>query len=194
MTRRRLWLLTTACCGALAMPTVLQLIALAAPRGAAPAHGASWLQNAWAQTRHIGGIVLDGVGRGAEAVGARVETVQHWLTADVLSHWRSAMPITLGCTAAALVCGLVALMIINVRGGRRDRSASAAQSTLATVMRLARQGTAVSAIASRTGLAQDAVRQLLRPRASGQQEPFAELLGTSLDHPIPSTVGSRRTR
>jgi len=189
MTRRRLWLLTTACCAALALPTVVRLVALIAPVNA-------WQASTLATVRRLApqaATVLRSAAGATQAslalAGARAHTlVEQWLTPEAILHWRAGVPMAIEVAALVLAIGGLAIVFID---RRRDRRRAA---TPRRVRRLGRRGSPTSAIARRTGLAQDAVRQLLRPSPAPELGRFADLLAASLDPALPPPAGSRRDR
>jgi hypothetical protein len=208
MTRRRLWVATTACCALLALPTIVRLIALVIPAGVSS--GA-----ALDTTRRVRASVLEGVhaiatrtthavttafGMGSPASvprapttvatptnGAAVQTTSlSQITTDLVSSWHARGRTGLGLLALTLA--LMALAVLVADRVRQRRRAAAPQ----RARRLAERGEAAGVIARRTGLAQDAIRQLLHPQLEGDRAPFADLLAASLD-PTPRT-GSRSDR
>jgi len=188
MTRRRLWLLTTVTCAALSLPTVIRLVGVVGPVGAwqdwlrrrpsdscpKPRPGASCRQRRPGRRRP---------GRSAHSVaGATV------LTPEAIGHWRSAVPTAIEVFALVLAVGGLAIVLIDRRRDRRRAT------TPARVRRLGRRGKVPSVIARRTGLAQDAVRQLLRPQPAPELGQFADVLAASLDPAFSPPVGFRRDR
>jgi hypothetical protein len=212
MTRRRLWLLTTACCALLALPTILRLLALITPSGA------SWAATTTASaTRRVGASLAEGlhsittrarsgeacvacsarhapataVGAGTGAPADRAPAIVtptlpprvlanqrlglHHITSDLVDRLHASAHTVL--ELAMLVLAFMALAVLVADRFRQRRRAAAPQ----RARRLAERGAGVGVIARRTGLAQDAVRQLIHPRRENDRAAFADLLATSLD-------------
>jgi hypothetical protein len=126
---------------------------------------------------------------GVALAGPRIQSLaQQWLTPEAIGHWRSAVPTAIEVFALVLAVGGLAIVLIDRRRDRRRAT------TPARVRRLARRGKVPSVIARRTGLAQDAVRQLLRPQPAPELGQFADVLAASLDPAFSPPVGFRRDR
>lgn len=187
MTRRKLWALTTICCALLALPTLVRLVALVAPVdrwwGAAGAAIRQMEPRTVVIMRSIptaGWQVAEAIGRAARRVS------EQDVRSSLEAHWRGD---ALGAGAiAAVAVGLSAMTVMLVDRRRRQRRLALPQ----RVRRLAARGTEALAIARRTGLPQDAVRQLVQPRPEGDGAAFADLLATSL-HPTPAPLAGFRS-
>jgi hypothetical protein len=212
MTRRRLWVATTACCALLALPTIARLIALVIPAGV------SW-GTALDTTRRVSASALEGVhaittrtthavttafGRGSPPSvpralatvaprtptnGAAVLTTSpSQIATDLVNGWRGGGRTGLGLVALTLA--LMALAVLVADRVRLRRRAAAPQ----RARRLAQRGDGVGVIARRTGLPQDAIRQLLHPPLESGREAFAGLLAASLDpkEGLPGVFAARR--
>ncbi len=199
MTRRRLWVATTVCCALLALPTILRLVALVIPAGV------SW-GTALDTTRRVSASALEGVhaiatrtthavttafGMGSPPSMPRaVATVApptptnsaalptpslSQITTDLVNGRHARARTGLGLVA--LMLALMALAVLVADRVRQRRRASAPQ----RARRLAQRGEGVGVIARRTGLPQDAIRQLLHPQLESDRQAFADLLAASLD-------------
>lgn len=199
MTRRRLWIATTACCALLALPTIVRLIALVIPAGV------SW-GTALDTTRRVSASALEGVhaiatrtthavttafgmggppsvpralatvARPTPTNGAAVQTTSlSRITTDLVNGWRASGRTGLGLVA--LMLALMALAVLVADRIRQRRRAAAPQ----RARHLAQRGEGVGVIARRTGLPQDAIRQLIHPQLESDREAFADLLAASLD-------------
>jgi hypothetical protein len=188
MTRRRLWLVTTISCAVLALPTVVRLIGLVAPLDAWRATMTTTLTRLGSGAASASRDAIE-VGRrwiSAAAVGIH-GALQHSLTPGAVAQWRAVLPMVLAVALGLAVVVLAAGLIIR----RRSRSGA---SVPRRVRGLARRGTSIHSIAARTGLAQDAVRQMLRPQQAISNAGFGDLLAASLDPALPSPAGPRRDR
>lgn len=199
MTRRRLWVATTICCALLALPTIVRLIGLVMPAGV------SWATTL-VTTRRVSASLLDemqaiamrtthavtttfGMGgrpsapRAAAAVApptpASSRAVQtaglSHTTSDLVNSWHANARTAL--VLVTLMLALMALAVLVADRFRRRRRAARPQ----RARRLAECGESVGVIARRTGLPQDAVRQLLHPQLESDGAAFADLLASSLD-------------
>ena len=174
MNRRRLWITTTVCCVVLALPTISRLTS-----GLASLE----LWRRWLATAtHRLGPFAAGVTQSAttwvhalarNSIAGGRELVSRWLVPALAGSLRAGWPIALLCGVAVLVAGAVVVLLL---GRRADREPAASR----RIRRLARQGSTVGGIARRTGLAQDAVRQILRPASAPVPSAFADLLTVPL--------------
>jgi hypothetical protein len=216
----RVWALTTVCCAVLALPTIARLVALALPAGASwpgvlgaghrvGASVSTLLQSIATWSNHT---LTTAFGSGSAPATARAHaTVARTEAADAgserlvglphivpdLTHgWRSGMS-----KAIELVALVAALMVVATLVADRLRQHWRAAAPH-RARRLAERGAGVGVIARRTGLPQDAVRQLIHPQlevGAGFSPPadraaFADLLTASLDPTLAPSTGSRSDR
>jgi hypothetical protein len=187
MTRRRLWLITTLCCATLALPTVARLVTIVVPTAVWSAWTRVAAHGIGSQTAALIHALISVTGRAAAIAAVDLRAMTRGLTSDV-TQWRPTLPTVAVIGAVVLVSVGLAIFLI---GLRHDRPRAAMPRR---VRRLGRRGKPVSAIARQTGLAQDAVRQLLRPQPVPGQSAFADLLATSLDPTLVPTAGPRSNR
>lgn len=209
MTRRRLWVATTVCCGLLALPTLGHLTALLTSRvswSAALAGARSGATSGIEQLQAIATWSRQTVTSAFSTTSAH--PVQHAqlmpaptaapngaaaspagasrVVSRLVDRWHTSADTAL--VLAALILALMALAVLVTDRVRQRRRSGAPQ----RARRLAERGAAVGMIARRTGLPQDAVRQLLHPHVESDRAAFADLLAASID-PTPS-IGSRSDR
>lgn len=153
MTRRKLWSLTVLVCLLLTLPSLPML-----PKG--------W----WDQGRALaivwGRVLGVRAQQLAQPAQHRAQQLAQAGVAAIAATWRVSLPIAVG---VALV-GLTVMLLIRERRNRARQ-----------VRRLARQGRPVAAIARRTRLAQDVVRDLLGSDAetTATDQDFGDLLRAS---------------
>jgi hypothetical protein len=188
MTRRRLWLITTLCCATLALPTVARLVTIVVPTAVWSAWTRVAAHGIGSQTAALIHALVSVTGRAVAVAGLDLRAMTRGLTSGALTQWRPTLPTVAVIGTVVLVSVGLAIFLI---GRRHDRPRAAMPRR---VRRLGRRGKTVSAIARQTGLAQDAVRQLLRPQPVPGQSAFADLLATSLDPTLVPTAGPRSNR
>jgi len=178
MTRRRLWVLTTACCAILALPTVARLVALVVPADAWRTAAVTVWRTVAPRAAAATAAAIAGARGGFSMVARAIRTMAG-----------AGLPMGLGVLALVVaVAGIVLLVVARRRGWGRGRTPRQARRLAG---RLASRGRPITTIAAQTGLAQDAVRQLLR---STQTEGFADVLAASLAPTAPSPAASRSIR
>lgn len=174
MTRRRLWALTTACCALLALPTLLRLAALA------PAFARWWTAVVAGAARLAPPLVASLQAAPATAYRSAVELFRagRALVAPALLlaraiDWRAALLVLVALLALSLA--IAGVLVLAIARRRRQRFAAAPT----RIRHLAARGAVTHAIARRTGLPQDAVRQLLMPQPDRNAALFADLLASA---------------
>jgi len=174
MTRRRpwahLWIVTTACCAVLALPTIAHLISMVIPVAAVQARARTLWDAVAVRATDVARSTPMLAAHGVRAITA----VSHALSARSIGlpvPWRTGVPMALGVGAAILTLGGLAMRLVTRRRVPPSHR----------IHRLAKRGRGVSAIARHTGLSQDAVRQVLCPEPPRAQGPFANALAASLD-------------
>jgi len=192
MTRRRLWTLTGLVCMTLILPSTASMILdgnvlgnsapnpavdLAAKVGSAAVSTAG---GGWRAATRASGAAISSAARFTGhffmvAVNyARVEIRGAWT-------WYTEQPpmseLAIGVIVVATLLAVTTMMLATTLR-RRSLSRRLAPRPM---RRLARRGRSIALIARRTGVSQDAVRQILRPANAGDDIRFAQALSTSLE-------------
>jgi len=192
MTRRRLWTLTGLVCMTLILPSTASMILDGSVLGNAAPHQAADLAakvgsaavstagSGWRVATQASGAAISSASRFTAhnfmvAVNyVRIETRSAWT-------WYSEQPpmskLALGVIAVAALLAITTMTLATILR-RRSLSGRLAPRPM---RRLARRGRSIALIARRTGVSQDAVRQILRPANAGDDIRFAHALSTSLE-------------